>query len=76
MKKVGVVLPQLDHTRSVYVCLRCEHGYVPACVMGSCADTLAIVFTIQHTRWKMQQSIKNIDKIECLRVHIMVLLNL
>jgi len=48
-KVVGVVLTQANHTRSVYVYLRCEHGYVPACVMGSCADTLAIVFTIQHT---------------------------
>jgi len=49
---VGVVLAQENHTGSVYVCLRCEHGSVPACAMASCAAKLAIVFTIQLTRWK------------------------
>jgi len=32
--------------------------------MESCVATLAIVFTIQLTRWKMQQRIMNIGKIE------------
>ena len=64
-KVVGGIVPQVNHTRSVYVCLRSERGSVSACVMESCAATLAIVFTIQHARWKKQQRIKNIDKIEC-----------